>query len=230
MYDCRRTPDSQLTMTDVYDATIDQAVLADQLGFDHVWFTEHHFLADGYLPSFQPLAGAIAARTEQIRISTDIALLPLYHPIRLAEELAILDHISHGRMEFGIGMGYVPKEFEASWRPAEEPGIDDRRGHPDTATCVGGRSVQFPRQALPAQQHRGTPQASPGWRSPIMDCGHEHRRSNACRPLLDEPATSGRSSLRCSGRTSRPSRIRQTAGSASFDRSTSATTENETGP
>ncbi|MFT4987280.1 MAG: alkanesulfonate monooxygenase SsuD [Acidimicrobiales bacterium] len=113
MYDCRRTPDSQLTMTDVYDATIDQAVLADQLGFDHVWFTEHHFLADGYLPSFQPLAGAIAARTEQIRISTDIALLPLYHPIRLAEELAILDHISHGRMEFGIGMGYVPKEFEA---------------------------------------------------------------------------------------------------------------------
>ena len=113
MYDCRRTPDSQLTMTDVYDATIDQAVLADQLGFDHVWFTEHHFLADGYLPSFQPLAGAIAARTEQIRISTDIALLPLYHPIRLAEELAILDHISHGRMEFGIGMGYVPKEFKA---------------------------------------------------------------------------------------------------------------------
>ena len=112
MYDCRRTPDSQLTMTDVYDATIDQAVLADQLGFDHVWFTEHHFLADGYLPAFQPLAGAIAARTERIRISTDIALLPLYHPIRLAEELAILDHISHGRMEFGIGMGYVPKEFE----------------------------------------------------------------------------------------------------------------------
>jgi alkanesulfonate monooxygenase SsuD/methylene tetrahydromethanopterin reductase-like flavin-dependent oxidoreductase (luciferase family) len=112
MYDCRRTPDSHLSMTDVYDATIDQAVFADQLGFDHVWFTEHHFLADGYLPAFQPLAGAIAARTERIRISTDIALLPLYHPIRLAEELAILDHISHGRMEFGIGMGYVPKEFE----------------------------------------------------------------------------------------------------------------------
>lgn len=113
MYDCRRTPDSDMTMTDVYDATIDQAVLADQLGFDHVWFTEHHFLADGYLPAFQPLAGAIAARTNSIRISTDIALMPLYHPIRLAEELAILDHISHGRMELGIGMGYVPKEFAA---------------------------------------------------------------------------------------------------------------------
>ncbi len=113
LYDCRRTPDSALSMTDVYDATIEHAALADQLGFDHVWFTEHHFLEDGYLPAFQPLAGAIAARTSRIRISTDVALLPLYHPIRLAEEMAILDHISHGRMELGIGMGYVPHEFKA---------------------------------------------------------------------------------------------------------------------
>ena len=59
MYDCRRTPDSSMSMTDVYDATINQAVLADQLGFDHVWFTEHHFLADGYLPAFQPLAARL---------------------------------------------------------------------------------------------------------------------------------------------------------------------------
>ena len=113
MYDCRHVPGGDMTMTDVYAATIEQAVLADDLGFDHVWFTEHHFLEDGYLPAFQPLAGAIAARTKQIRISNDIALLPLYHPIRLAEELAVLDQISNGRMEFGIGMGYVPKEFDA---------------------------------------------------------------------------------------------------------------------
>jgi len=113
MYDCRHVPGGEMTMTDVYAATIEQAVLADQLGFDHIWFTEHHFLEDGYLPAFQPLAGAIAARTTQIRISNDIALLPLYHPIRLAEELAVLDQISNGRMEFGIGMGYVPKEFDA---------------------------------------------------------------------------------------------------------------------
>ena len=113
MYDCRHVPGGDMTMTDVYAATIEQAVLADELGFDHVWFTEHHFLEDGYLPAFQPLAGAIAARTQQIRISNDIALLPLYHPIRLAEELAVLDQISNGRMEFGIGMGYVPKEFDA---------------------------------------------------------------------------------------------------------------------
>ncbi|MCP3991404.1 MAG: LLM class flavin-dependent oxidoreductase [Actinomycetia bacterium] len=113
MYDCRNHPDSTMSTTDMYQATIDQAVSADRLGFDHVWFTEHHFMSDGYLPSFQPLAGAIAARTERIRISTDIALLPLYHPIRLAEDLAVLDHVSNGRMELGIGMGYVPSEFAA---------------------------------------------------------------------------------------------------------------------
>jgi len=130
MYDCRRHPDSEMSMTDVYTATINQAVLADQLGFSHVWFTEHHFLQDGYLPAFQPLAGAIAARTQQIRISNDIALLPLYHPVRLAEELAVLDHLSNGRMEFGIGMGYVPSEFEAFGVPLKnrvsmtEEGID----------------------------------------------------------------------------------------------------------
>lgn len=130
MYDCRRTPDSEMSMTDVYDATIEQAEFADQLGFDHAWFTEHHFLEDGYLPAFQPLAGAIAARTSRLRISTDIALMPLYHPIRLAEELAILDHISHGRMELGIGMGYVPEEFAAFGVPLKnrvsmtEEGID----------------------------------------------------------------------------------------------------------
>ena len=130
MYDCRRTPDSHLTMTDVYAATLEQSVLADQLGFDHVWFTEHHFLADGYLPAFQPVAGAIAARTDRIRISTDIALMPLYHPIRLAEEMAVLDHLSNGRMELGIGMGYVPEEFKAFGVPLKnrvsmtEEGID----------------------------------------------------------------------------------------------------------
>ncbi len=130
MYDCRRHPDSATSMTDVYAQTLEQAVLADRLGFDHVWFTEHHFCADGYLPAFQPVAGAIAARTDRIRISTDIALLPLYHPIRLAEELAVLDHLSHGRMELGIGMGYVPSEFAAFGVPLKnrvsmtEEGID----------------------------------------------------------------------------------------------------------
>ncbi|MFV0524409.1 MAG: LLM class flavin-dependent oxidoreductase [Acidimicrobiales bacterium] len=113
MYDCREHPEGPLDTTAVYRHTIDQATRADRLGFDHVWFSEHHFCPDGYLPAFQPLAGAILARTERIRISTDIALMPLYHPVRLAEELAVLDQIGEGRMEIGLGMGYVPSEFDA---------------------------------------------------------------------------------------------------------------------
>ena len=113
MYDCRRPPGDDRPMSAIYGATIEQAVFAEQLGYDSVWFTEHHFLPDGYLPAFQPLAGAIAARTTRVRLSTDIAILPLYHPVRLAEELAVLDNLSGGRIEFGIGMGYVPDEFRA---------------------------------------------------------------------------------------------------------------------
>ena len=76
MYDCRIRPGSGESMRDVYAATLEQVKLADRLGIDLVWFTEHHFLEDGYLPAFQPLAGAVAAVTDHIRISTDISLLP----------------------------------------------------------------------------------------------------------------------------------------------------------
>ena len=120
MYDCRVRPGSDRTMQQVYAATLEQVVHADQLGIDLVWFTEHHFLADGYLPAFLPIAGAVAALTQRIRISTDITLLPLYHPIRLAEEMAVLDQISGGRMELGIGMGYVPSEFAAFGRSVRQ--------------------------------------------------------------------------------------------------------------
>ena len=110
MYDCRVRPGSELTMRDVYRAVVQQAALADKLGFDFIWFTEHHFVADGYLPAFQPVAGAVAAVTERIRISNDIALLPLYHPIRLAEELATerasrLHEIDHQRGAAGAPFG-----------------------------------------------------------------------------------------------------------------------------
>jgi alkanesulfonate monooxygenase SsuD/methylene tetrahydromethanopterin reductase-like flavin-dependent oxidoreductase (luciferase family) len=95
------------------DESMEQIELADQLGIDEVWLGEHRFSRHGLLSGIWSFAGMVAGRTKNIRISNDIALLPLYHPVRLAEELAVLDHISNGRMEFGIGMGYVPKEFEA---------------------------------------------------------------------------------------------------------------------
>lgn len=110
-YDFRNPPGSPLTWPQLYGAVLDQIAWLDELGFDLVWFTEHHFVDDGYLPSWIPVAGAVAARTSRIRISSDITLMPFQEPLRLAEDLAVLDNISNGRMEIGVGMGYALHEF-----------------------------------------------------------------------------------------------------------------------
>lgn len=112
-HDFRCPAGSPFTLQDVYAQTFEQLTLLDRLGLDLVWFSEHHFVEDGYLPNFVPVAGAAAAVTERMRISTDIALVPFAHPLRLAEDLAVLDNISGGRMEFGAGLGYAPHEFRA---------------------------------------------------------------------------------------------------------------------
>lgn len=110
-HDFRCPPGSLYTMADVYAQTMEQIALVDELGLDLVWFSEHHFVDDGYLPDFVPVAGAAAAVTKRIRISTDIALAPFVHPVRLAEDMAVLDQLSGGRMELGLGLGYAPHEF-----------------------------------------------------------------------------------------------------------------------
>jgi alkanesulfonate monooxygenase SsuD/methylene tetrahydromethanopterin reductase-like flavin-dependent oxidoreductase (luciferase family) len=101
------------TLRDVYAQTIEQLRLLDDLGLDQVWFSEHHFVEDGYLPDFIPVAGAAAAATKSMRISTAVSLMPFAHPIRLAESMAVLDQLSGGRMELGVGLGYAPHEFRA---------------------------------------------------------------------------------------------------------------------
>jgi alkanesulfonate monooxygenase SsuD/methylene tetrahydromethanopterin reductase-like flavin-dependent oxidoreductase (luciferase family) len=117
VYDFRNTPESGMDMPSLYAAIMDQVVMLDGLGLDLVWFTEHHFLEDGYLPSWVPMAGAIAARTKRVRLSSDVCLLPFNHPVRLAEDLAVLDNISNGRIEVGVGMGYAPHEFRGFGLP-----------------------------------------------------------------------------------------------------------------
>src|SRR5262249_42550773 len=85
---------------------------AEHVGLDTVWLTEHHLFDDGYLPQPLTLASAIAARTGTIRIGTAVLLAALRNPAQLAEEAAIVDIISNGRLELGRGAGYRPPEFE----------------------------------------------------------------------------------------------------------------------
>lgn len=112
VYDFRNPPESGMTHPALYAAIIEQVAWLDGLGLDIVWFTEHHFVEDGYLPSWIPVAAAMAARTRHLRFSCDVCLLPFNHPVRLAEDLAVLDNLSNGRVEIGVGMGYAPHEFE----------------------------------------------------------------------------------------------------------------------
>lgn len=94
-----------------YRAALEQSTLAEALGFDFIWVAEHHF---DPLTTPNPfiLCAAIAARTRTIRIGTSIAIAPLHHPAALAENAAMLDVISNGRFDLGLGVGYERREFD----------------------------------------------------------------------------------------------------------------------
>lgn len=89
------------------------ADLAEATDFDSVWVTEHHVSGDGYLPAPMVALGAITRTTQRVLLGTNIALAPLFQPIRLAEEAAFLDQLSEGRFILGMGLGYRQEEFAA---------------------------------------------------------------------------------------------------------------------
>jgi alkanesulfonate monooxygenase SsuD/methylene tetrahydromethanopterin reductase-like flavin-dependent oxidoreductase (luciferase family) len=110
-YDMRQ-PDPQARLDEQYAAAIEQCAWADDLGFETVFIGEHHGAEDGYIPSSMVLMSAIAARTKRIEIHLSALLLTMHHPLRLAEDLAVLDIVSGGRLTVTAGMGYRPHEFE----------------------------------------------------------------------------------------------------------------------
>ncbi len=85
---------------------------AEEVGFDSIWPAEHHFTEYGYCASPALSLAAIAAQTKRIRLGTGVVVLPLNHPIRVAEDFAFLDHLSDGRVDLGVGRGYQPLEFQ----------------------------------------------------------------------------------------------------------------------
>jgi alkanesulfonate monooxygenase SsuD/methylene tetrahydromethanopterin reductase-like flavin-dependent oxidoreductase (luciferase family) len=110
MFSFRRT-DPRRSFVEVYRDDLGLIRDAEQLGFDTIWLTEHHFAEDGYSPAIIPIAAAVAAMTERIRIGFNLLLLPLHHAVQLAENLATVDVISNGRLDVGLGQGYAEHEF-----------------------------------------------------------------------------------------------------------------------
>jgi len=91
---------------------IDEAIEADRLGMHSAWIGEHHFNSLGVLSSPDLVLSYIAARTSQIRLAPAVTVLPLHHPIRVAEQWASLDLMSGGRVDFAAGRGYDRREYE----------------------------------------------------------------------------------------------------------------------
>ncbi len=117
----RPSLDDHLVLTE----TMEQCILADEVGFDYLWFVEHHFLT-GFSASPCPdlVYAALSQRTKQIRLGLGVVILPYHHPNRVAERVAMLDHLSEGRVDFGTGrsapyeltgMGIDPRDSREMW-------------------------------------------------------------------------------------------------------------------
>ncbi|HEY2055562.1 MAG TPA: LLM class flavin-dependent oxidoreductase [Solirubrobacterales bacterium] len=111
--DMRNPGPWQRCPTAMYEGWLERLAWAERIGIDAVWLTEHHLFADGYLPQPLTMAAAVAARTERMRIGTAIVQAPLRPAIDLAEQGALVDIISGGRLELGLGAGYRVPEWEA---------------------------------------------------------------------------------------------------------------------
>jgi alkanesulfonate monooxygenase SsuD/methylene tetrahydromethanopterin reductase-like flavin-dependent oxidoreductase (luciferase family) len=130
LFSLQTHPDNPIPHTELYRNTLEQVKLAEEVNFDSAWISEHHFLEDGYCPSPLVTASAMAAVTKRIKIGTGALILPLNNPIKIAEDSAVVDNISNGRLILGVALGYRKEEFDGfgipmKHRPSRmEEGID----------------------------------------------------------------------------------------------------------
>jgi alkanesulfonate monooxygenase SsuD/methylene tetrahydromethanopterin reductase-like flavin-dependent oxidoreductase (luciferase family) len=122
-YDLRAPGWAATSHAEAYATCLDQCAWADENGIDIVVLSEHHGVEDGFLPSPFTLAAAIAARTARIPLSVAAALIPLHDPVRLAEQIAVVDLISRGRVSTVAGAGYAKREFEMAGIESKQRGV-----------------------------------------------------------------------------------------------------------
>jgi probable F420-dependent oxidoreductase len=111
---------SSQTYAESYRDTLELVRLAEALGFDSAWVSEHHGASDGYFPSLLVMLAAFAAATNHIRLGTGVILTPFHDPLRLAEDVATVDQLSDGRLTVGLGLGWREEEFRMFGIPITE--------------------------------------------------------------------------------------------------------------
>lgn len=113
-------PDRRVSLGEVYRRALERIEIMDRTGYECVWLAEHHFQSFSVCPSIHMMATLVAARTRRLRIGTAVSLAAFYHPLRLAEEVALLDVLSGGRVNWGAGRGFHRQEFEVFGVPPAE--------------------------------------------------------------------------------------------------------------
>jgi alkanesulfonate monooxygenase SsuD/methylene tetrahydromethanopterin reductase-like flavin-dependent oxidoreductase (luciferase family) len=112
--------DRSVPLNSVYQTALERFAIMDRTGYDAVWLAEHHFSSFSVCPSVHMMGTMAAARTTRLRIGMAVSLAPFYNPLRLAEEVALLDVLSGGRVNWGAGRGFERGEFAAFGIPGEE--------------------------------------------------------------------------------------------------------------
>src|SRR5947209_335110 len=127
----------------VYDAELAQMELAEQAGFTSVWVAEHHFSDYGLCPVPPVLAAHVAARSRRIRVGMGVSLLPLHDPVALAEQLAVLDQVSGGRLDVGIGRGGAGPAYQSFGATYDESRERVAEGVELLRRCWSGEQFSF---------------------------------------------------------------------------------------
>src|SRR4051812_23406359 len=119
---CQRLAGSDRAFEDIYADELAYAVAAEELGFDSVWLSEHHFTEDGYPSAIFPMMAAVAARTSRVDLGTDVILSPMHHPLRFAEDAAAVAVLAGAQraLQLGLAIGYRDEEFAAWGVPKSE--------------------------------------------------------------------------------------------------------------
>ncbi|WP_293047415.1 LLM class flavin-dependent oxidoreductase [Mycobacterium sp.] len=209
--DLRNPPQWRKDWSRVHGFGLELCEEADRLGAHSVWLSEHHLFDDGYLPQPLTFAAAVAARTRQIRIGTAVLLAPFRPAVEIAEDAAIVDAISNGRLELGFGAGYRRPEFEsyaadidrryaeidtrvralrALWREGRVPPAPTQAPVPIWLGYTGPRGAR--RAGLLGEGLRAiSPDLYPPYRQGLVDGGHDASSAPSDHAPVASPAAWG---------------------------------------
>ena len=166
---------SERTFEQEYRETLELVRLAERVGFDSVWVSEHHGSSDGYLPSLLAMLAAFAAVTERIELGTGVVLTPLHDPLRLAEDAAVVDQLSGGRLILGIGNGWREEEFRMFGASRAQRGARTEETIEVLRRAWTGRRFSFEGQTLRYDRVKVTPPPARPGGPPILLGGYDRK-------------------------------------------------------